>query len=76
MMLGLTVPVDQLAEAGTVTTVETDPSALFYLVAALLAASLALVFVHPGRRRREACRALRDLIVRTSADAMEPAGAG
>ena len=48
MMLGLTVPVDQIATGGTVTTVETDPSALFYLVAALLAISLALVFVHPG----------------------------
>jgi hypothetical protein len=48
VMLGVTVPVDQIAEGGTVTTVETDPSALFYLVAGLLAASLALVFVHPG----------------------------
>lgn len=48
VMLGVKVPVDQLAEGGTVTTVQTDPSALFYLVAALLAVSLALIFVHPG----------------------------
>jgi hypothetical protein len=48
VMLGVMVPVDQLSAGGTVTTVETDPSALFYLVAALLAVSLALVFVHPG----------------------------
>ncbi|MFZ4686749.1 MAG: hypothetical protein ACOYMK_14175, partial [Hyphomonadaceae bacterium] len=48
MMLGVPLPVDQIAEGGTVTTVETDASALFYLVAGLLAASLALVFVHPG----------------------------
>ena len=49
MMLGVPLPVDQIAEGGTVATVETDASALFYLVAGLLAASLALVFVHPGR---------------------------
>jgi hypothetical protein len=49
MMLGLTVPVDQLGAGGAVTTVQTDPVALFYLVVALLAASLALIFVHPGR---------------------------
>jgi len=48
MMLGVPLPVDQIAEGGTVATVETDASALFYLVAGLLAASLALVFVHPG----------------------------
>jgi hypothetical protein len=49
MMLGVPLPVDQIAEGGTVATMETDASALFYLVAGLLAASLALVFVHPGR---------------------------
>lgn len=49
MMLGVPLPVDQIAEGGTVATVETDASALFYLVAGLLAASLALAFVHPGR---------------------------
>jgi hypothetical protein len=49
MMLGVKVPVDTLGAAGTVTTVDTDPSALFYLIAALLAASVALVFIHPGK---------------------------
>jgi len=49
MMLGIKVPVDQLGEAGAVTTVETDPSALFYLLAGLLAASVVLIFVHPGK---------------------------
>ncbi len=49
MMLGIKVPVDQIGEAGAVATVETDPSALFYLLAGLLAATLALVFVHPGK---------------------------
>lgn len=48
MLLGISVPVDQVADGGTVSTVETDPSALFYLVAGLLAISLALIFVHPG----------------------------
>lgn len=56
MMLGLTVPVDTLAEGGVVTTTQTDPSALFYLVAALLAASVALVFVHPGGGTEKAAR--------------------
>jgi hypothetical protein len=32
-----------------VTTTETDPGGIFYLIAGLLAASIALVFVHPGR---------------------------
>jgi hypothetical protein len=49
MMLGVPLPVDQIAEGGALATVETDASALFYLVAGLLAVSLALVFVHPGR---------------------------
>ena len=51
LMLGLTVPVDTLAAGGTVMTSQTDPASLFYLVVALLAASLALVFVHPGREK-------------------------
>lgn len=49
MMLGIKVPVDQLGEAGAVATVETDPSALFYLLAGLLAATLVLIFVHPRK---------------------------
>lgn len=48
MMLGIQVPVDVIGEAGVVTTA-TDPSGLFYLVVGLLAASVALIFVHPGR---------------------------
>jgi len=53
MMLGVPLPVDQIAEGGTVTTAETDASALFYLVAGLLATSLVLVFVHPGAGREK-----------------------
>jgi hypothetical protein len=48
MMLGVKVPVDTLGAAGVVTTVDTDPSALFYLIVALLAGAVALVFIHPG----------------------------
>ena len=48
MMLGIKVPVDSIGEAGVITT-NTDPSGLFYLVAGLLAASVALIFVHPGK---------------------------
>jgi hypothetical protein len=48
MMLGIQVPVDTIDAAGVVTT-STDPSGLFYLVAGLLAASVALIFVHPGK---------------------------
>lgn len=48
MMLGIQVPVDAIGEAGVVTT-STDPSGLFYLVGGLLAASVALIFVHPGK---------------------------
>lgn len=48
MMLGIQVPVDVIGEAGVVTTA-TDPSGLFYLVVGLLAASVALIFVHPGK---------------------------
>lgn len=50
MMLGIKVPVDSIGEAGVITT-STDPSGLFYLVAGLLAASVALIFVHPGKAR-------------------------
>lgn len=53
MILGVQVPVDTRSAAGAVTTVNTDPSALFYLTAGLLAAAVALVFVHPGRRREK-----------------------
>jgi len=49
MMLGINVPVDTIGEGGVVTTSETDPGGIFYLIAGLLAASIALVFVHPGR---------------------------
>ncbi len=48
MMLGIKVPVDAIGEAGVVTTA-TDPSGLFYLIVGLLAASVALIFVHPGK---------------------------
>lgn len=51
MMLGLKVPVDALGADGAVTTMDTDPSALFYLIVALLAASLAVIFIHPGKAR-------------------------
>ncbi len=52
MTLGIKVPVDQIGDAGAVTTVETDPSALFYLLVGLLAASVVLIFVHPGKNPR------------------------
>lgn len=48
MMQGITVPVDTVDAAGKITTTNTDPSAVFYLVIGVLAASAALVFVHPG----------------------------
>lgn len=51
VMLGIPLPVDQLGEAGAVTTVETDPSALFYLLVGLLVAAVVLIFVHPGKNR-------------------------
>lgn len=53
VMQGIAVPVDTLDAAGKVTTADTDPSALLYLVLGVLAASAALVFVHPGRDRSE-----------------------
>lgn len=49
MMLGITVPVDSVGEGGVVTTAETDASAMFYLVVAMFAVAVALIFVHPGK---------------------------
>jgi len=49
MMLQIPIPVDTVGEGGAVTTTETDPGALFYLVIGLLVVSLALIFIHPGK---------------------------
>lgn len=49
MMLQIPIPVDTVGEGGAVTTTESDPGALFYLVIGLLVASLALIFIHPGK---------------------------
>lgn len=49
MMLGVKVPVDSVGAGGVVTTSEADPASLFYLLVGLVAASAALIFVHPGR---------------------------
>jgi len=49
MMLNIEIPVDVVGEGGAVTTMAADPGALFYLLLGLLIASLALIFVHPGR---------------------------
>ncbi len=49
MMLQIQIPVDTVGEGGAVTTTETDPGTLFYLVIGLLVASLALIFIHPGK---------------------------
>lgn len=49
MMLKVDIPVDVIGEGGAVSTMTTDPSALFYLVLGLLIASLTLIFVHPGK---------------------------
>lgn len=49
VMNGIPVPVDTITATGEVSTSSTDPSALLYLVIGLLAASVALIFVHPGR---------------------------
>ena len=49
LMLGIKVPVNTIGEAGVITMRKSDPSGLFYLVAGLLAASVALIFVHPGK---------------------------
>jgi hypothetical protein len=49
VMQGIAVPVDAVGADGKVTTSDTDPSAMLYLVLGVLAASAALIFVHPGR---------------------------
>ena len=49
MMLQVEIPVDVVGEGGAVTTTSSDPGALFYLLLGLLIASLALIFIHPGR---------------------------
>ena len=49
MMLQIQIPVDTVGEGGAVTTTQSDPGALFYLVIGLLVASLALIFIHPGK---------------------------
>lgn len=48
MMQGIKVPVDAIGANGVITT-DTDPSGLFYLIVGMLAASVALIFVHPGK---------------------------
>ena len=48
IMQGITVPVDTVDAAGKVTTANSDPSTILYLVLGVLAASAALIFVHPG----------------------------
>jgi hypothetical protein len=48
MMQGIPVPVDTVDATGKLTTTDTDPSTLFYLVLGVLAAAAALAFVHPG----------------------------
>lgn len=45
---GIKVPVDTIGEGGLVSTAETDPSGLFYLILGLLVASIALIVIHPG----------------------------
>ncbi len=49
MMLKIDIPVDVVGEGGAITTMATDPGALFYLLLGLLIASLVLIFVHPGK---------------------------
>lgn len=49
MMLNIEIPVDVIGEDGAVTASAADPGALFYLLLGLLIASLALIFVHPGK---------------------------
>lgn len=48
IMQGIAVPVDTVDAAGKVTTMNSDPSTILYLVLGVLAASAALIFVHPG----------------------------
>lgn len=52
VMQGIPVPVDTIGEGGVVSTTNTDPSGLFYLVLGLLVAAIALIVVHPGRNAR------------------------
>jgi len=54
VMQGIPVPVDTVGEGGVVSTADTDPSGLFYLVLGLLVAAIALIVVHPGRDARAA----------------------
>ncbi len=49
VMQGIPVPVDTIGEGGVVSTADTDPSGLFYLVLGLLVAAIALIVIHPGR---------------------------
>ncbi len=51
VMQGITVPVETVGEGGSITTTETDPSGLFYLVLGLLAALIAVIVIHPGRQK-------------------------
>lgn len=49
VMQGITYPVDTVGEGGVISTVNTDPSGLFYLILGLLAAAIAVIVIHPGR---------------------------
>lgn len=50
VLQGITIPVDTVGEGGTVSTTDTDPSGLFYLILGLLVISIAVIVVHPGRK--------------------------
>jgi hypothetical protein len=52
VMQGIKVPVDAIGANGQVTTTDTDASTLLYLTLGMLAASAALIFVHPGSGER------------------------
>lgn len=54
VMQGIPVPVDTIGEGGVISTADTDPSGLFYLVLGLLVAAIALIVIHPGRSARAA----------------------
>jgi len=54
VMQGIPVPVDKIGEGGVISTADTDPSGLFYLVLGLLVAAIALIVIHPGRSARAA----------------------
>jgi hypothetical protein len=49
VMQGITYPVDMVGEGGVISTVNTDPSGLFYLILGLLVAAIAVIVIHPGR---------------------------